>query len=240
VTSGGPGDRPASGRPILAFDTATTVAVVALGDPTGRVLAEAAWAAGYRHGEELLVRVDRLMADAGVSLTELGGIVVGTGPGAFTGLRVGLATAKGLAHGLGIPVAGVPTRQALQDAVGKVLAASGRAGGPVALLLPAGPSDRLVVEPGGATELLTGGGDPALDPTWTVAAVDLGGRAPDAAVSLGEEARPGLAAALVGIGAGELAAGRSSDLATLVPEYVTLPRGVHREIGEMAWSRGPR
>ena len=41
--------------------------------------------------------------------SRLTGIVVGTGPGAFTGLRVGLATAKGLAHGLGIPIVGVST-----------------------------------------------------------------------------------------------------------------------------------
>lgn len=232
--------RPAPIGPILAFDTATTVAVVALGGADGGVVAESAWTAGYRHGEELLARVDALLAGAGVALAGLGGIVVGTGPGAFTGLRVGLATAKGLAHGLGIPLVGVPTRQALQAATEAALAATGAIARPVALLLPAGPSDRLLVEPGGAATLLPGGIEPALDPAWTVAALDLDGRAPVAALALGEAARSGLAAALLAIGAGELSAGRPSDLASLVPEYVTLPRGVREEVGAMAWSRDPR
>ncbi len=232
--------RPVPGRPFLAFDTATTVAVVALGDADGRVIAESAWTAGHRHGEELLVRIDVLLAGAGVVLAGLGGIVVGTGPGAFTGLRVGLATAKGLAHGLGIPLVGVPTRAALQAAAGAVLAAGGAIGGPLALLLPAGPSDRLLVDPSGALTLLPGGVEPTLDPAWTVAALDLDGRAPAAALALGAAARSGLAAALVAIGVGELSAGRPSDLATLVPEYVTLPRGVRQEVGAVAWSRDPR
>jgi hypothetical protein len=238
--STGAGGRAVPSGPILAFDTATTVAVVALGDRDGHVVAESAWTAGYRHGEELLARIDDLLAGAGVVLAGLAGIVVGTGPGAFTGLRVGLATAKGLAHGLGVPLVGVPTRQALQAATWTALAASGASGGPVALLLPAGPSDRLLVDPGGATTLLPGGVEPALGPTWTLAALDLDGRAPAAALALGEAARSGLAAALLAIGVGELSAGRPSDLATLVPEYVTLPRGVRQEVGAVAWSRDPR
>jgi hypothetical protein len=239
VGSTGADGRAVPGGPILAFDTATTVAVVVLGDSDGRVVAASAWTAGYRHGEELLARIDDLLAGAGVALGGLAGIVVGTGPGAFTGLRVGLATAKGLAHGLGVPLVGVPTRQALQAAAGAALAASGPTGGPVALLLPAGPSDRLLIEPGGATTLLPGGVEPALGSTWTLAALDLNGRAPAAALALGEAARSGLAAALVGIGAGELTAGRPCDLATLVPVYVTLPRGVRQEVGAVAWSRDP-
>jgi hypothetical protein len=59
-----------------------------------------------------------------------------------------------------------------------------------------------------------------------VVAVDLDGRAPDEAVALGRAAVDGMAAALLGAGAARLAAGGPDDLATLVPEYVTLPRGV--------------
>jgi tRNA threonylcarbamoyladenosine biosynthesis protein TsaB len=236
--------------PILAFDTATTVAVIALGDAAGSVRAETAWTAGYRHGEELLSRIDQLLTGAAASLDSLGGIVVGTGPGAFTGLRVGIATAKGLASGLDIPIVGVPTRRALQLAAGRALAgaavgakASGPVGepGPIALLLPAGPSDRLLVEPAdGPTILVPGGTEAPLDPGWTVAALDLVDRAPAEALALGTRARQGLAAALLAIGAAELAAGRASDLATLVPEYVTLPRGVRVEVGGVAWLRDPR
>jgi tRNA threonylcarbamoyladenosine biosynthesis protein TsaB len=232
--------------PLLAFDTATTVAVAAIGAPDGRLLAQTAWTAGYRHGEELLARVDALLVETGVELSGLGGIVVGTGPGAFTGLRVGLATAKGLAHALGVPIVGVATRSALLAAA----ALAGPSDEAFALVLPAGPSDRLFIEPDGRTTILTGSATDAgsdddttrLDDRAagrTLVAVDLDGRAPAAALDLGERARTGLAAALLALGAAELAAGRPSDLAGLVPDYVTLPRGVHQETGAVGWSRDP-
>jgi hypothetical protein len=225
--------------PILAFDTATTVAVVALGDAAGRLLAESSWSAGYRHGEELLARIDALLSGAGVQLGALAGVVVGTGPGAFTGLRVGLATAKGLAHGLRIPIVGVATSTALLRA-----AANGGGPGPSAtgrfvLLLPAGPSDRVLIA-GGVPRLLVGGTDPEFEVGATLVAVDLAGRAPADAVERGERARAGMAAALVKIGVERMAAGTTDDLAALVPEYVTLPRGVHSEAGTVEWSRDPR
>ena len=89
-----------AGGPLLVIDTATTHAVVALGAPDGALLDERSWVAGYRHGEELLARIEGLLRDRASSPAALGGIVVGTGPGAFTGLRVGIATAKGLAYAL--------------------------------------------------------------------------------------------------------------------------------------------
>ncbi len=227
---------PAEGAPVLAFDTATTMAVVAVGDPSGRLLGESRWTSGYRHGEELLVRVDGLLAELGVGLGDLGAIIVGTGPGAFTGLRVGLATAKGLAHALRIPIVGVATSTALLRAA----AAAGALAAPrLALLLPAGPSDRVLVA-GGAPILLPGGTEPELSPGTSLVAVDLAGRAPVDAVERGGRARAGLGAALVRIGAERLSAGLTDDLARLVPEYVTLPRGIRAETGTMEWSRDPR
>src|SRR5690349_23867966 len=94
---------------VLVIDTATTRAVVALGNADGTMLAERSWIAGYRHGEELLPRIEGLLADEATGLHAIVGIVVGTGPGAFTGLRVGIATAKALAHARGIPIVGVAT-----------------------------------------------------------------------------------------------------------------------------------
>jgi tRNA threonylcarbamoyl adenosine modification protein YeaZ len=227
--------------PILALDTATTVAVVALGDPDGALLAETSWTAGHRHGEELLVRIDRVLAEAGTGLPELSAIVVGTGPGAFTGLRVGLATAKGLAHGLGIPIVGVGTGIALLNAL------AGDAStlpAPMALLLPAGPSGRILVDPEGRASLAAddeaSDAGSGLDPRWTAVAIDLAGRAPDDALARGELAREGFARSLLALGAASLRAGRAGDLATLVPEYVSLPRGVRADSGEVAWSRDPR
>ena len=70
--------------------------------------------------------------------------------------------------------------------------------------------------------------------------MDLAERAPADAVARGETARAGLAAALVRIGAERLRTGATDDLARLVPEYVTLPRGVSQAGGEVEWSRDRR
>ena len=206
-----------AGGPLLVVDTATTRAVVALGGPDGTPRAERTWVAGYRHGEELLARVEGLLRDEGVATGDLGGLVVGTGPGAFTGLRVGIATIKALAHALEVPVAGVSTGEAL-------LAAAG--GGHRVLLQPAGPNDRVLTRAGEAPRIVPGGEDPDLLSGETIVAVDLEGREPAAATGAGATAHDGLGAALLRAGATRLAAGDADDLATLAPEYVTLPRGV--------------
>ena len=211
-----------AGGPILLIDTATTRAVIALGEPAGSLRAQRSWTAGYRHGEELLERIDALLADDGVALADLGAIAVGTGPGAFTGLRVGIATAKGLAHALSIPIVGVATGTSLLDAA----EASSPGGAQLVLLQPAGPNDCVLVRRGEAARILPGGTEPDLAPGERLLAVDLAGRAPEDAAALGGAAVHGLAAAMLAIAAGRLAAGRADDLATLVPEYVTLPRGV--------------
>ena len=212
-----------SGRPLLLIDTATTHAVIALGAADGSLLEQRRWEAGYRHGEELLARIAGLLADRGVAKGDLGGIIVGTGPGAFTGLRVGIATAKGLAHGLALPVVGLPTGAGLMQAAA---AASGAAIETLVLVQPAGPSDRVVSRVGEAARILPGGTDPELRQGDRLVAVDLAGRAADDAVDLGDLAVDGLAAVVLAAGAARLAAGDADDLATLVPEYVTLPRGV--------------
>lgn len=231
---------------LLAIDTATATAVVALGDDLGTLRVEDAWRAGHRHGEELLARIDGLLQRASASLDDVTGVVVGTGPGAFTGMRVAIATAKGIAHGLRVPLVGVPTGSALLAAAvaaGPDPAAFGAptAARPLALLLPAGPSDRVLVF-GGSTVLLPAGTEPALPPGTRVMAVDLEARADvDAeASSLGAQAVAGLATALLRIGADRLAVGDADDLALVVPEYVTLPRGVRAQVGGVAWSRDRR
>ena len=97
-----------------------------------------------------------------------------------------------------------------------------------------------MVRPGAAPQLLPGGTDPDLAPGEWLVAVDLQGRAPDDAVIRGEQARRGLAAAIVRLGAERLRSGHADDLAGLIPEYVTLPRGVTRQVGEVAWSHDRR
>jgi len=224
-------------RAILAIDTATTRVVVATGSPDGVVDGVSTWAAGYRHGETLLPSIGRILGEQNIRRSRLTGIVVGTGPGAFTGLRVGIATAKGLAHGLGIPLAGVSTAEAL-------LAAAGVEG--AVLLLAAGPSDRLLVRAGSSAVRLKAGSEPELGPDETLVALDLEDRAPTAALELGERARAGLGQALIRLGAARLAVlaaetgGATSELETLVPDYVTLPRGVRVASDTVAWSRDHR
>lgn len=220
---------------LLAIDTATTRVVVATGTPDGIADGITTWAAGYRHGETLLATIGRFLGEQNIRRSRLVGIVVGTGPGAFTGLRVGIATAKGLAHGLGIPLVGVSTAQALLAAARSLPGA-----GESVLLLPAGPSDRILVRREASPVLLPGGQEPELGPTETLVALDLDGRAPADALELGEVARAGLGAELVRQGAARLRAGDTDDLARLVPDYVTLPRGVRELSGEVAWSHSPR
>jgi tRNA threonylcarbamoyl adenosine modification protein YeaZ len=227
---------PPTAPPILAIETATTRALVALATLDGDLLAVDEWEVGHRHAEELLVRIGALLARAGIVRPGPGvvaGIVAGTGPGGFTGLRVGLATAHGIARAAAAPLVGIPT--------GVALAAAARAAGVVppgaeaALLLPAGPSGRYLVRDGRAT--LAPPDEPAGDPApdAVLVAVDLAGRAPEHAVARGVAAREGLAAALVALGAARLRAG-ADDGAALAPEYVTMPRGVIAAAGEVAWS----
>ena len=91
----------------LAFDTATDCATSALVDD-GEVLGERA-----SRAVTLLEDVDALLRQGGAHPRDLGALVVGIGPGSFTGLRIGLATARGLALALDLPGAGVSTLDAL-------------------------------------------------------------------------------------------------------------------------------
>lgn len=92
---------------ILAFDTATDVATSALVDD-GEVLGERS-----SRASTLLEDIDALVRQAGAHTRELDALAVGIGPGSFTGVRIGLSTARGLALALDLPVAGVSTLDAL-------------------------------------------------------------------------------------------------------------------------------
>jgi tRNA threonylcarbamoyl adenosine modification protein YeaZ len=88
------------------------VAVLA---PDGRCV-ERASDTPQRHAECLLGLVESCLDELGVSREQLDRVAVGTGPGSFTGLRVGIALAQGLGLGLGCPVVGVPSLQAMASA----------------------------------------------------------------------------------------------------------------------------
>jgi tRNA threonylcarbamoyladenosine biosynthesis protein TsaB len=93
---------------ILAFDTATDVATSALVDD-GEVLGERT-----SRAVTLLEDVDALLRQSGMQTRDVDALAVGVGPGSFTGVRIGLSTARGLALALGIPAAGVSTLDALE------------------------------------------------------------------------------------------------------------------------------
>ncbi|WP_175935591.1 tRNA (adenosine(37)-N6)-threonylcarbamoyltransferase complex dimerization subunit type 1 TsaB [Corynebacterium sp. Marseille-P4321] len=98
---------------VLAIDTATTDLVVGIVDTAqGTTLAEVA-VATRAHNEALVPETTRLLDEAGVAFSDLGAVVVGCGPGPFTGLRVGMSTASAFAQALGIPVHGVCTHDAV-------------------------------------------------------------------------------------------------------------------------------
>jgi tRNA threonylcarbamoyladenosine biosynthesis protein TsaB len=97
---------------LLAVESATLSGGVALLDDD-RLLGEITLNIAITHSERLMSAVDRLLADCGLAPADLGGLAVSVGPGSFTGLRVGLATVKALAMALDLPVAQVPTLDAL-------------------------------------------------------------------------------------------------------------------------------
>lgn len=97
---------------LLAVETSTRAGGVALLDGE-RVCGEYALDVKATHSERLMPAIDRVLTDAGWTPADLQGLAVAVGPGSFTGLRIGLSTVKGLALALGIPVAAVPTLDAM-------------------------------------------------------------------------------------------------------------------------------
>jgi tRNA threonylcarbamoyl adenosine modification protein YeaZ len=99
---------------ILAIDTATPAVTAGIVRLEGvEVLAERVTVDARAHAERLTPNVIAALADAGLTVNDLGAVVVGCGPGPFTGLRVGMATAAAYGHALGIPVHGVCSLDAI-------------------------------------------------------------------------------------------------------------------------------
>ncbi len=101
---------------LLAFDTATHAVTVALHDGAD-VVAESTVVDALRHGELLAPGIQRVLSAAGVAPRDVTRIAVGVGPGPFTGLRVGIVTARTMGAVLGVPVVGVCTLDLVAAAV---------------------------------------------------------------------------------------------------------------------------
>jgi tRNA threonylcarbamoyl adenosine modification protein YeaZ/ribosomal-protein-alanine acetyltransferase len=100
-------------RVVLAIDTATPAVTAGVVDQHGQVLAERVTVDARAHAEQITPNVLAAIADAGCGMGDLASVVVGCGPGPFTGLRVGMATAAAYGHALGIPVYGVCSLDAI-------------------------------------------------------------------------------------------------------------------------------
>ncbi len=105
---------------ILSFDTSTSCCSLALtagGFCSGRVIASLALVGSVTHSRRLLGSVDWLLKESALRLADLSAVAVGLGPGSFTGLRIGLATAKGIAQGANKPLIGISTLDILAASV---------------------------------------------------------------------------------------------------------------------------
>lgn len=202
---------------IIALDAASTDLSLALADADGTILAEDAWSSAQRQSAEMLPRLLALVAAADRSLRDLRAVAVGTGPGSFTGLRVAMAIAKGLALGLGRPIVGVPSLPAWLANEPDALGAVARAGAREAYLLVRGEEDPRIVD------------RDELNPTGPlVAAADLA-----AAFGLADTRRPRAAPAIARLAAERLARDPAGDdLRLLEPLYLRAPRGVATESRE--------
>ena len=105
---------------ILAFDTATpqcSCAVTSGGIHGGTVIGSIALESGITHSRRLLGSIEKLLRDTEVALKNISAVAVGLGPGSFTGLRIGMATAKGLAHGAKKQLIGISSLDAIASEI---------------------------------------------------------------------------------------------------------------------------
>lgn len=224
-----PESEPARAGVVLGIETATALGGVALVSAAGELLGEITMRGSESHAERVLPAIDVLLQTHGLTPRDVAAVAVSRGPGSFTGLRAGIAAAKGLAFSLGVPLYGVPTLAALAANVpplgGTVCAAlNARRGEVFRAYFRSGPS--------GPEPL----GDEAL-----VSAESLAGELPEKClvVGLAADAVPGRfpgsvrfsaahlghprAALIALLGARDLRAGRASELGTLAPRYLRAP-----------------
>ncbi len=231
---------------ILSIDTTSVAGSVALSEGDALVAQEQQGASGT-HSEKLIATIDHLLGIASWDRADLEAIAVAVGPGSFTGLRIGLATAKGLAMALDLPLAGASSLQSLAlngrgfdgTVVPLIDARRGEIYALAARVKPDGPMEEAmgecVLPPDALVErlseiegdlLLVGDGAIAYEGALT------GGLGKRARMAKGTQVRP-QAINLAALSLGRLAAG-GDDLASVVPNYI---RRSDAEIGFMGKSK---
>jgi tRNA threonylcarbamoyladenosine biosynthesis protein TsaB len=222
---------------ILGIETATARGGVALVSGAGELVGETTLLSQEGHSERVLPALEQLLKLLGLTLRALAAVAVSSGPGSFTGLRTGIATAKGLAFSLGLPLYGIPTLEALAagapPGTGFVCAClNARRGEVYRSLFRAGPA-----------------GPVRVGPDAVVAAGEFAAELPAACLLVGElpprwSERPASrnhswlpspalanhprASAVALLGLEALRQGRPSELGSLQPRYVRPPDAVAR------------
>jgi tRNA threonylcarbamoyladenosine biosynthesis protein TsaB len=198
---------------IIGIDAASADLSIALLEPDGEVIAEDGWPSAQRQSAELLPRLIELLRRADRELPSPTLVAVGTGPGSFTGLRVAMALAKGLAVGLGRPIVGIGSLPAWLDA-GPARAAIARAGARDAYVLVRDADAPIVLDEETVRARLAE--TPVVAPGELAAAFGLQRAvAPRAAAAIAERARRRLADEPAG-----------DDVRSLEPIYLRPPRGL--------------
>lgn len=209
---------------IVAIESASSDPSLALAASDGVAFATDGWAGEGRQASELLPRLLVLLARSRRELGEATALAVGVGPGSFTGLRVSMSLAKGIALALRVPVVGVPSLAAWLEAEPRAAAAIARAGAQDAYLLARGETEPRIVAASDLRGLIEGSLVAA--PSELAAAFGLSGTVPP------HEA----AAAVALLGARRLGVEpRGDDLAGLEPWYLRPPRGVASQETVTQW-----
>jgi tRNA threonylcarbamoyl adenosine modification protein YeaZ len=198
---------------IVAIESASTDVSIALADPGGELRQVDGWSAGQRQSHELLPRIMALLAANGSAIGAVSALAVGIGPGSFTGLRVGMSVAKGLAVALDRPIVGVASLPAWLASEPDAAVAVARAGARDAYLLRRGATSPEIVD---RDELVDVAG-PLVAPAELVEAFDLAAAVQPlrAAASVARQASVRLRDEPAG-----------DDLSRLEPAYLRAPRGV--------------
>ena len=196
---------------IIALESASSDPSLALAERTGTPLGVDGWVGEGRQASELMPHLLVLLARTGRELRDATAVAVGIGPGSFTGLRVSMSLAKGIALGLGIPIVGVPSLEAWLRSAPEAAAAVVRGGAQESFVLARGEREPLLVANGDLASRLSEA--VVVAPSELLASFALRGSSPREA-----------AAAVAAIAADRLAEmPDGDDLVLLEPRYVRRP-----------------
>jgi tRNA threonylcarbamoyl adenosine modification protein YeaZ len=200
---------------IIAIESASSDPSIALAAPDGAAFAVDGWAGEGRRASELLPHLLALLARSGRELREATALAVGVGPGSFTGLRVSMSLAKGIAYALAVPLVGVPSLAAWLLAEPEAVAAVARAGAQETYLLPRDEAEPQIVHGAELSALL--GSSLVIAPSELASAFGVvNARSPSTA-----------AAAIASLAVERLAEiPGGDDLERLEPAYLRAPRGI--------------